>query len=57
MTGRPPAEAGAASLAAELFAAAQGADYIRTHAPERRCRDGLKILESHWEIAVNLRAT
>ena len=29
----PPAEAGAASLAAELFAAAQGADYIRTHAP------------------------
>ena len=31
-TGRP-LEAGAASLAAELFAAAKGADYIRTHAP------------------------
>jgi len=28
-----PAERGAASLAAELYAAAQGADYIRTHDP------------------------
>ncbi|HXL99058.1 MAG TPA: dihydropteroate synthase [Rhizomicrobium sp.] len=33
MVGRPPASAGAASLAAELFAARQGADYIRTHDP------------------------
>ena len=33
LVGRPPAAAGAASLAAELFAARQGADYIRTHDP------------------------
>ena len=34
MTGRAsPAEAGPASLAAELFAAHQGVDYIRTHDP------------------------
>src|SRR6202789_585367 len=33
MVGRPPASAGAARLAAELFAARQGADYIRTHDP------------------------
>jgi dihydropteroate synthase type 2 len=45
LTGRPPAEAGAASLAAELFAAAQGADYIRTHAPGP-LRDGLKVLKA-----------
>ena len=32
-----PAEAGAATLAAELFAAAQGADYIRTHDPGALC--------------------
>jgi dihydropteroate synthase type 2 len=31
LTGRSAAETGPASLAAELFAAAQGADYIRTH--------------------------
>lgn len=31
LTGRAVAERGAASLAAELFAAAQGVDYIRTH--------------------------
>jgi len=39
LVNRPPLEAGAASLAAELFAEANGADYIRTHAPrtiERR---------------------
>ncbi len=41
---RPVAEAGAASLAAELFAAAQGADMIRTHAPAP-LRDGLKVLK------------
>jgi dihydropteroate synthase type 2 len=33
LTGRGPQEAGAATLAAELFAAAKGADYIRTHDP------------------------
>jgi dihydropteroate synthase type 2 len=33
VTGRPAAEAGPASLAAELFAVHQGANFIRTHAP------------------------
>jgi len=33
ITGRPAAEAGAASLAAELYAARMGADHLRTHAP------------------------
>ena len=33
LTGRPPQEAGPASLAAELFAIDQGVDYIRTHNP------------------------
>jgi dihydropteroate synthase type 2 len=33
LTGRGPQDAGAASLAAELFAAFQGADHIRTHQP------------------------
>lgn len=42
---RPPQEAGAASLAAELFAEANGADYIRTHAPGA-LRDGLKVLKT-----------
>ena len=32
------------SVAAEMFAVAQGADYIRTHAPAP-LRDGLKVLE------------
>ncbi len=31
VTGRPPQESGAASLGAELYAFAQGADFIRTH--------------------------
>jgi len=44
LTGRPVTEAGAASLAAELFAEAQGADYIRTHAPGP-LKDGLKVLK------------
>ncbi|HEX3430199.1 MAG TPA: dihydropteroate synthase [Rhizomicrobium sp.] len=38
--GRKAAESGASTLAVELFAAAQGADYIRTHDP-RALRDGL----------------
>jgi dihydropteroate synthase type 2 len=45
LTNRPVTEAGAASLAAELFAEAQGADYIRTHAPGP-LRDGLKVLKA-----------
>ncbi|HEY8947580.1 MAG TPA: dihydropteroate synthase [Rhizomicrobium sp.] len=42
ITGRPPAESGPASLAAELFAALQGADLIRTHDP-KALRDGLVL--------------
>ena len=42
---RPPGESGAASLAAELFADANGANYIRTHAPGP-LRDGLKVLKA-----------
>jgi dihydropteroate synthase type 2 len=45
LTGRPVTEAGPASLAAELFAEAQGADYIRTHAPGP-LKDGLKLLKA-----------
>ena len=45
LTNRPVTEAGAASLAAELFAEAHGADYIRTHAPGP-LRDGLKVLKA-----------
>jgi dihydropteroate synthase type 2 len=33
------------SVAAEMFAATQGADYIRTHAPAP-LREGLEVLES-----------
>jgi dihydropteroate synthase type 2 len=43
LTGREnPCELGAATLAAELFAAAQGADYIRTHDPGA-LRDALRV--------------
>jgi dihydropteroate synthase type 2 len=43
LTGRQnPVELGAATLAAELFAAAQGADYIRTHDPGA-LRDALRV--------------
>ena len=45
LVNRPAPEAGAASLAAELFAAANAADYIRTHAPGA-LRDGLKVLKA-----------
>jgi dihydropteroate synthase type 2 len=40
--GRPPTEAGPATLAAELFACAEGADYIRTHDPAA-VADGLEV--------------
>ncbi|HUO93499.1 MAG TPA: dihydropteroate synthase [Rhizomicrobium sp.] len=42
ITGKAPQEAGAATLAAELFAAAKGADYIRTHEPGA-LKDGLLV--------------
>lgn len=45
LVNRPPLEAGAASLAAELFAEANGAQYIRTHNPAA-LRDGLKVLKT-----------
>jgi len=43
--GQEASDAGAATLAAELYAAAQGADYIRTHAP-RALRDGFFIVRN-----------
>lgn len=45
LVNRPVEAAGAASLAAELFAAARGADMIRTHAPGP-LRDALKVLKN-----------
>ena len=42
LTGRGPSEVAAATLAAELFAAARGADYIRTHEPAG-LKDGLIV--------------
>jgi dihydropteroate synthase type 2 len=46
VTGRAaPEQRGAASLAAELFAAAHGADYIRTHDPAA-LRDALAVTEA-----------
>ncbi len=44
LTGRAkPGERGPASLAAELYAAAHGADFIRTHDPAA-LRDGLQVM-------------
>ena len=45
LVNRPVEESGAATLAAELFAVEQGADYIRTHAPGPLA-DSLKIRRS-----------
>jgi dihydropteroate synthase type 2 len=42
--GRSPQEAGPASLAAELFAVRQGADYIRTHDPAA-LRDAVAVTQ------------
>ena len=53
LTGRAPADAGAVSLAAELFAIRQGADYIRSHAPGP-LRDAL-LLGKALETAPDLR--
>ena len=52
LTGRSVSEAGAASLAAELYAEAQGAAYIRTHAPGP-LRDGLKVLKTIGQKTVD----
>jgi len=43
--GRPASAAGAATLAAELYAVGAGVDYIRTHEPEA-LRDGLFVLDN-----------
>lgn len=45
ITGRGPGEAAPATLAAELFAALQGADAIRTHDPAA-IRDGWKVWQA-----------
>jgi dihydropteroate synthase type 2 len=45
LTGRSAQDVGAASLAAELFAGANGADFIRTHDPAA-LRDGIKVLKT-----------
>ena len=50
LTGRGPGDVGAATLAAELTAAAGGADFIRTHEP-RPLRDGLAVLAALKETA------
>ena len=42
LTGRSVHERGAATVAAELFAIRQGADYIRTH-DVRALADGLRV--------------
>ena len=46
---QPVEHAGAATLAAELFAQAQGAGYIRTHAPAP-LRDGVKVLKAIGKV-------
>ena len=50
--GRPPGEAGPATLAAELFASSLGADYIRTH-DAATLRDGLAV----WIAAIGRNTT
>lgn len=45
LTGREPGQAGAATLAAEIFAISQGADYIRTHDPAA-VRDAIRVSET-----------
>jgi dihydropteroate synthase type 2 len=45
LTGREVADIGPATLAAEIYAANRGADYIRTH-DVRALRDALKVLSS-----------
>lgn len=45
LVGRGPSEAGAATLAAEILAVLQGADYIRTHEP-RPLGDALRVWQA-----------
>jgi dihydropteroate synthase type 2 len=45
LTGRTLPDVGPATLAAELYAAAQGADYVRTH-DVRALRDALLVQEA-----------
>jgi dihydropteroate synthase type 2 len=45
VTGRAPADSGPATLAAELFAVGQGADYVRTHEPAPLV-DALAVMQS-----------
>lgn len=53
VTGQPhPAHAGAASLAAELYAALQGVDFIRTH-DVAALRDGLRVLAAIAETGID----
>jgi dihydropteroate synthase type 2 len=45
LTGRPPDQRGAATLCAEVWAALQGVDFLRTHEPGP-LRDGLALLRA-----------
>ena len=53
LTGRATAELGAATLAAELYAAAAGADFIRTHDPGALA-DGLRVMRALRAAAAEL---
>jgi dihydropteroate synthase type 2 len=50
LVNRPSNQSGAATLAAELFAAEKGVDYLRSHAPAP-LRDGFKVLKAIGEKA------
>jgi len=52
ITGRPAGETGAATLAAEIAATLNGADFIRTHEP-RPLKDALKVLDALKNLARN----
>lgn len=52
ITGRPAGETGAATLAAEMLAILNGADFIRTHEPGP-LRDALKLLGAVKNLARN----
>jgi dihydropteroate synthase type 2 len=54
LTGRAAAELGAATLAAELYAAAAGADFIRTHDPGALA-DGLTVMRAVRAAAAEFR--
>ncbi len=53
LTGRAAGELGAATLAAELYAAAAGADFIRTHDPGALA-DGLRVMRALQVAAADL---